>query len=79
MGAVADLALVINGTASADDAGLIKIGMRATLSYPGGRTFAATVSGVGGRVKAQRAAVAGVPVRLRPKTNPHWYHWSGRR
>jgi hypothetical protein len=66
VGTVADPALVINGTVSPDDAVLIKVGMRATLSYPGGRTFAATVSGVGGRVKARGTDTAGVPVRLKP-------------
>ena len=66
VGTAADPALVINGTVSADDAGLIKVGMRATLSYPGAGPFAATVSALGGRAKAQADAVAVVPVRLTP-------------
>ncbi|GLY93045.1 hypothetical protein Acsp02_03010 [Actinoplanes sp. NBRC 103695] len=70
VGTVADPNLVINGTVSPDDADLIKTGMSAALEHAGGDTFAATISSLGGPVKAgvgETEADPGVPIRLKPK------------
>ena len=83
IGTVADPTLVVNGTVTPDDAGLLKVGMSATMEHPDGDTFSATLNGMGAAVAvaadppdqggdapdagAQDTATAGVPIRLKPK------------
>ena len=80
IGTVADPNLVVNGTVTPDDAGLLKVGMPATMQHPDGDRFAATLGGMGAAVapkpetgsgsdksSAQDDAVAGIPIRLKPK------------
>jgi len=82
IGTVADPGLVVNGTVTPDDAGLLKVGMSATMQQDGDQ-FAATLSGMGAAVavapdtstqngaaqdgNTQESSVAGVPIRLKPK------------
>jgi hypothetical protein len=83
IGTVADPTLVVDGTVAPDDAGLLKVGMSATMEHDDGDRFAATLSGMGAAVAtapdppgqaadasaggSQDTAVAGIPFRLKPK------------
>ena len=93
IGTVADPALVVNGTVTPDDAGLLKVGMSATMEHTDGDRFAATLSGMGASVAVapdqssqgsgaqsgddQGASVAGVPIRLKPKDQATMVQFAG--
>ncbi|WP_229067513.1 hypothetical protein [Actinoplanes sp. DH11] len=75
VGTVADPALVVNATVSAEDAELLKTGMTATLEGPAGQTWGATLTGMGAEYAVSTAADAeqdespaapGIPIQLKP-------------
>ncbi|GAA2903201.1 hypothetical protein Acy02nite_86590 [Actinoplanes cyaneus] len=81
IGTVADPTLVVNGTVTPDDAGLLKVGMAATLQHPAGDQFPAKLTALGaaaapapeqptgqvaGGQETAAPSVSGIPIQLAP-------------